>query len=64
MKNKTAVQLHELELHEELEITETCYAMRVIGGWIYKHYTSKDDEEHEYYELVTTTFVPWNNEMQ
>jgi len=61
-KNLDAKLMYELELHEEFELSDSCYAMRTIGGWIYKFYTRLDNED-EAYRLVSSVFVPFNNEM-
>lgn len=64
-KNKElAKELYEMELHEEIEVTELCYVFRVIGGWIYKFYKFEDSVNGLVLILVSTTFVPWNNQMQ
>lgn len=64
-KNKElAKKLYEMELHEEIEVTELCYVFRVIGGWIYKFYKFEDPVNELVLILVSTTFVPWNNQMQ
>ena len=64
-KNKElAKALYNMELHEEIEITELCYVVRVIGGWIYKFYNFNDVINQLELELISTTFVQWNNEMQ
>ena len=64
-KNKElAKELYNMELHEEIEVTELCYVVRVIGGWIYKFYKFEDSVNGLVLILVSTTFVPWNNQMQ
>jgi hypothetical protein len=63
-ENLDAKSMYNLELHEEFEINEACYAMRVIGGWLYKFYTRHEDEHgNEFYRIASSTFVPFNNEM-
>ena len=64
-KNKElAKELYNMELHEEIEVTELCYVVRVIGGWIYKFYKFEDNVNGLELILVSTTFVPWDNQMQ
>ena len=45
------VTIYELNLHEEIQISETEYIKRVPGGWLYIDSA-----------LCTSTFVPFNNE--
>ena len=63
INKELAKELYNMELHEEIEITELCYVMRVIGGWIYKFYYFTDKENELELNLLSTTFVPWNNQM-
>ena len=51
-------KMYELKLHEEWKVSESCYVIRTIGGWIYIFYT-----RHEGSKCVSTTFVPFDNEM-
>lgn len=60
MDNERAKGLYNLGLHEQQMVSETCTVMRVIGGWIYKHYTH---EGYKSYQVITTTFVPYANEI-
>ena len=64
VNKEIAKELYEMELHEEIEVTELCYVFRVIGGWIYKFYKFEDPVNGLVLILVSTTFVPWNNQMQ
>jgi len=64
VNKEIAKELYEMELHEEIEVTELCYVFRVIGGWIYKFYKFEDSVNGLVLILVSTTFVPWNNQMQ
>jgi len=64
INKEIAKELYEMELHEEIEVTELCYVFRVIGGWIYKFYKFEDSVNGLELILVSTTFVPWNNQMQ
>ncbi len=61
---KDAEKLYELELHEEVRISEDCIVMRVITGWIYKHYEQVYDHngDLEGSRLRATTFVPFSSE--
>ena len=64
VNKEIAKELYNMELHEEIEVTELCYVFRVIGGWIYKFYKFEDSVNGLVLILVSTTFVPWNNQMQ
>lgn len=61
-----AKELYNMKLHEEIEITELCYVVRVIGGWVYKWYKEVrfPNGDFKEFQLVTTSFVPWDNQMQ
>lgn len=48
--------LHNLSLHETLDINETVSATRVSGGWIYMTY-HKTSQSH------STIFVPYSEEL-
>lgn len=56
---KCVDELESMELHQELEVGEELAILKVKGGWIYKHYVLKynDETNKEYYELKCTTFV-------
>lgn len=52
-----AKELYEMKLHEEKELGEWSYVVRVPGGWIYQ--TTNDD-----YDVLSQVFIPWHNEFQ
>lgn len=64
VNKEIAKELYEMELHEEIEVTELCYVVRVIGGWIYKFYKFEDSVNGLVLILVSTSFVPYDNQMQ
>jgi len=47
--------IYELKLHEEIELSEGRFVMRVPGGWLYTHYRLDRN-------AMTTTFVPFDKE--
>ena len=59
-----AEKLYKMELHEQIEITEFTFVVRVIGGWIYKFYNFNDKVNELELHLTSTTFVPWSSEMK
>lgn len=64
INKEIAKELYNMELHEEIEVTELCYVVRVIGGWIYKFYKFEDSVNGLVLILVSTSFVPYDNQMQ
>ena len=52
---KEPKDIYDLELHEGMAINQTISVFRVPGGWIYKY---------TYGSLITTIFIPYNNEFQ
>lgn len=53
-------KLYAMELHDELEVWRGLYAIRVPGGWIYRH----DQEQVGGHRQATTTFVPFDTEFK
>ena len=51
-------KLHEMKLHEEIDIDRYNEVMRVPGGWIYKTTTECTKDGW----MVSTVFVPHNDE--
>jgi hypothetical protein len=48
-----------LKLHEETAIENEFSVLRVIGGYIYKFYVEKrDEQDYIYFKLINTVFVP------
>lgn len=52
----------DIKLHEEIRLDKLTKVIKVPGGWIYKHYSSKPTARYEYAdyfdEIAITTFVP------
>ncbi len=38
-EQETIYNLKNMSIHEDLTVSDGCYATRVIGGWIYNHYS-------------------------
>jgi hypothetical protein len=58
--------IYDLEMHEKTMIgdngrREIVTVMRVPGGWIY---TTDDYNAHNDQPMITSVFVPFNNEFQ
>lgn len=49
LHNINETGLYDLNLHDELQVTDDTYALRVPGGWVYVQY---------YGDLRTSCFVP------
>lgn len=54
MNCKPEINLYELELHQQVNITARISVTRVPGGWIYTFRESST--------AFSTSFVPFNNE--
>ena len=52
------MNIHNMNLHEEIEIDNCNTVMKVPGGWNYKALVRSGDEGWS----VATTFVPYNDE--
>lgn len=48
--------IYTLKLHEELFLNKFEGIQRVVGGWLYKNYSTLDSVP------VSMVFVPYNNE--
>ena len=66
METEQTKTIYDLELHEEINITDTLIVQRVPGGWNYKYYRYKFDRNHESWEeeLSQIVFVRYHNEFQ
>lgn len=58
--------IYDLKLHESLDVSEnqrseTIICKRVAGGWIY---TTFDYNTHNDRNVISSVFVPFNNEFQ
>ena len=60
MKKEDLIKIYSLGFHESLELktyVSSFVVTRVAGGWLYENYRLDCS-------VLTTTFVPYNNEFQ
>lgn len=50
--------IYEMDLHDEIQLWQGFYVVRVPGGWIYRN----DTEQVGGHYASATTFVPFNTE--
>ena len=57
--------IYGLKLHETLKANKRLHVLRVPGGWLYKVFaeaTLTDYYGQEWLKLLSTTFVPYDND--
>lgn len=60
IKNPDKYTIYDMELHDEMRVTDNIHATRVPGGWIYT--TSRQSGIGKV--AINVCFVPFNNEFQ
>jgi hypothetical protein len=60
IKNPNEFTVYDLDIHDEMQVTDDTWATRVPGGWLYQ--TLRDNQIGGF--DMTSCFVPFDNEFQ
>lgn len=64
MEKEKLKTIYNLELHEELRISDDLIIQRIPGGWNYKYFKGNFDRDWIDWTLFQIIFIPYHNEFQ